>query len=116
MLSHLALALAGLCLTAAEWYHVPEMVPGVAVYLGLVGLSWRLGRRFVRPSWVVNLLGVAIAAAVVGWFCLRTPAPPGASAAAVASAAGDAFLDGAFIPYLGPMLMALLLVRLFRPV
>src|SRR5262249_10231215 len=29
---------------------------------------------------------------------------------------GDAFLEGGFIPYLGPMLMGLLLVRLFRPI
>jgi hypothetical protein len=108
MFSHLALALAGVCLATAEWYFVPEVVPGLLVYLSLVWLSWKLGKRYALPGWLANVLGLLIAAGAGAWVTWR-----------IRDAASWAYqieLPGALVPYLGPVLMALLLVRLFRPI
>src|SRR5262249_10138635 len=116
MLSHLTLALAGLCLAAGVWYFVPEVLPGVVVYVGLVALSWRMGRRFTIPSWLANLLGGCVAVSVCALFWLRTPHPPISTPADLLGAASESFFEGGSTPCLGPMLMGLLLVRLFRPI
>lgn len=116
MLSHLTLALAGVCLTAATWFYVPESVLGLLVYLGLVWLSWKLGKRFALPGVVANLLGAFVALGVGVWFWVRLPPAPSNTHHGPAAQLSEAFLDGTFIPYLGPMLMALLVVRLYRPV
>src|SRR5262245_31058358 len=116
MLNHLALALAGTCLAAAVWFYVPEVLPLAAVYVLLVGLSWRMGRRLTLPNWAANLLGAAVAAGVVALFWVRTPHPLITTPAELQSAVGEAFLEGGFIPYLGPMMLGLLLVRLYRPI
>src|SRR3954470_17873755 len=100
MLNHLTLALAGVCLTAASWYYVPEAILGLLVYLGLVYLSWKLGKRFALPGLVANLLGLLVAVGVGFWFWLRLPASPANANATAANVLLEAFLDGTFIPYL----------------
>src|SRR5438445_63877 len=61
LLSYLALALAGVCLTCAELDFLPELAVGLPLYLVLVGLAWRMGGRRMLPMWVANLLGLVIA-------------------------------------------------------
>src|SRR5262245_35130008 len=107
LLSHLALALAGVCLTCAELPYLPELGPGLIVYLLLVALAWRIGRRWMLRNWMANLLGLAIAGGATLWIWLRLSDS--------ASWAREIELPGALIPYLGPILMALTLARLFRP-
>src|SRR5262245_55573380 len=108
MFNHLALALAGLCLVSSEWTYLPEVLGGLAVYLALLALHARLGKRYSLPNWAANVLGLLIAAGTVVWAWWRI--------SDAASWAAQIELPGALIPFLGPVLMALLLVRLYRPI
>src|SRR5262245_19523403 len=67
LLSHLTLALAGVCLTCAELDYLPELTIGLPLYLALVWLAWRLGRRRMLPMWAANVLGLVIAAGAGLW-------------------------------------------------
>jgi hypothetical protein len=107
LLSYLALALAGVCLTCAELDYLPELALGLPLYLVLVALAWRQGgRRAPLPLWATNLLGLVIAAGAGLWVWARL----GNEGTWVEGVP----LPGLIVPYLGPVLMALLLVRLFR--
>jgi hypothetical protein len=107
LLTHLTLALAGVCLACAEAPYVPDALLALPPYLALVALSWQLAGQRTLPAWAANLLGVAIAAAAALWIGARVGAGDGWMR--------DVPLPALVIPYLGPVLMALLLVRLFRP-
>ena len=108
LLTHLTLALAGVCLTWAETPYLLEMQPALLLYLGLLLLSWRLAGRRALPAWAANLLGLGIAAGAAVWIAVRVSNQDDAWTV-------DVPLAAAVIPYLGLVLMALLLVRLFRP-
>jgi hypothetical protein len=107
VLSHLTLALAGACLVVAEAQFLPEMQVGLVPFLGLVLAALLVEGRWVLPAWGANLLGLLIAGGAGWWLVARlgeedtwmelVPAPAAA------------------VPYLGPVIMALLVVRLFRP-
>jgi hypothetical protein len=106
LLSYMALALAGVGLTCAELDFLPELAAALPVYLVLVGLAWWLGGRWTLPMWAANVLGVVIAggAALWVWYGLDRKQ----------AWAEDVPLHGMVVPYLGPVLMALLVVRLYR--
>jgi hypothetical protein len=104
---HLSLALAGVCLTCAELPYLPELPVGLVVYLGLIWLSWRRSGRWKLATWVTNLLGVVIAGGVIVWMLLRINPESG-------NWASEVPMTAVIIPYLGPLLMAVLVVRLFR--
>lgn len=109
LFAHLTLALAGVCLTLAETPFLPEMQLLLVPYLLLIGLSWRQAGRWMLSDRAANLLGLACTAAALGWAAFR-----------LRSHDGDLWhqdipLTAAIIPYLGPVLMTLQLVRLFRP-
>jgi transglutaminase-like putative cysteine protease len=106
--THLTLALAGVCLAIAEILYLPELLLGLLPYLGLVALSWRRGGQGTLPVWAANLLGLAIAAGAGLWVQVRL-------GNRADTWVRDVPLPAIVIPYLGPVLMALLLVRLFRP-
>jgi hypothetical protein len=110
LLSHLSLALAGVCLSFAELSYLPEMTFVLPVYLALVALSWHLGGRWLLPVWGANLLGLLIAVGAVLWVWSRVGADD-----SLPNWAQEISLPGVVVPYLGPVLMALTLVRLFRP-
>src|SRR5262249_25224120 len=105
-LTHLTLALAAVCLTSAELPFLPEMLPALVPYLLLVYLAWRVQGQWTLPVWAANVLGLVIAGGAVGWIYLRLGGED--------TWMREVPLPGLVIPYLGPMLMALLLVRLFR--
>jgi transglutaminase-like putative cysteine protease len=108
LLTHLSLALAGTCLTCAEMSYLPEMVLILPVYLGLIALSWWRGQRKSLPAWLANMLALVIVGSMVVWMLARS------------NQSGDNWrrdvpLAVLLIPHLGPALMALLVVRMFRP-
>ncbi len=109
LFSHLALALAGLCLTCAEVDFLLETVLALLVYLALLALSWRSAGRWALSARAANALGAAIALLAAGWIMLRLNSPE------LLSWLQDVPITVAIVPYLGPVLMALTLVRLFRP-
>ncbi len=78
------------------------------VYLGLVALSWRRIGGWALPAWAANLFGLCIVAATALWVIARIDNGD-------ESWTHDVPLPVLLIPHLGPLLMALLLVRLFRP-
>src|SRR5689334_6339066 len=131
LLSHLALALAGVCLTCAELDFLPEMAAGLPLYLLLVALACRLNGRRMLPMWAANVLGLVIAAGVALWVLYNAadwpevgPLPGERGPLRIITFLGG--LSGEelvhllhsvapyLIPFVGPLLMALLLVRLFR--
>jgi transglutaminase-like putative cysteine protease len=109
LFAHLALAMAGICLACAESDFLVEMPYVLLVYLGLIGLSYRLSGRWYLGAWGANLLGLTIALSVTVWVMIRLREPD------AADWISDVPVAVALVPFLGPLLMALLLVRLFRP-
>jgi hypothetical protein len=108
LLTHLALALAGVCLGTAEVSFLPEATLALLPYLALLALSWRGAGRRTLPAWAANVLAIAIVALTAIWVMARL-------SAGEESWATDVPLPAVLIPFLGPVLMAALLVRLFRP-
>src|SRR5262245_37945406 len=106
LLSHLTLALAGVCLTCAELDFLPQLAVALTVYLLLVVLAWWLGGRWTMPTWAANLFGLVIAGGAVLWVWTGFRDET--------AWMREVPLHGLIVPYLGPVLMALLVVRLFR--
>jgi transglutaminase-like putative cysteine protease len=104
LLPYVSLALAGLCLFVAEHPFLPYLWLGMPVYLGLLGLAWYLEDRWRLPLWGSNSLGILIALGTVWWLVGRLPDNEGW--------AQDVPVTARLVPYLGPVTMALLLVRL----
>jgi hypothetical protein len=96
LLLHVALALAGACLIYAERDFLPEMQYVLVPFLALVFFAWKVGERWVLPIWAANLLGVLIVLST-GWLLHRHY--------------NEMY---SWLPHLGPVLMCLLLVKLFR--
>jgi transglutaminase-like putative cysteine protease len=105
LLTYLTLALACAGLIEAERPFLPGLVFCLAPLLGLMAVAFLTEGRWVLPVWGANVLGVVIAAGAVGWVVVQTR--------------GDNWtqhvpLAVAVVPHLGPLVMALLLVKLFR--
>ncbi|MBY0229230.1 MAG: hypothetical protein K2W96_08140 [Gemmataceae bacterium] len=107
-LHFLALGLAGVCLTLAELPFLPWLPVGLVLYLLLVLAAHHHAGRFVLSEGMANLLGLGIAVGAGFWIFHRASGPGEDWAVEVG-------LSAALVPYLGPVLMALLCVRLFRP-
>ncbi len=108
LLNHLALAASGLCLAVVAMPLLPEMPFLLLGYLLLISWSWRLGGRSKLPIWAANLFALAIAGGAVGYLVLRVHSEY------AFEWARDVPTQVAVIPLLAPILMLLLLVRLFR--
>src|SRR4051794_28750947 len=108
LLNHLTLAASGLCLAVVAMPLLPEMPFVLVAYLLLLGWSWRLEGRWLLPAWGANLLALGIAAGAVGFVVLR------AQGDFAYEWIRDMPIQVAILPMLAPVLMALLLVRLFR--
>ncbi len=106
-LHFLALGLAGVCLTVGSLEFLPWLPLGLVVYLALLMTAHRFAGRLVLAEWGANVLGLLIAVGAGVWIYMRSG---GADAWAV-----DVPLLSAVVPYLGPVLMALVCVRIFRP-
>ena len=106
---HTALGLASACLLYAETFFLPGALL-VVLYLlaGVQILAFAAeGRRWVLPSWAANLLAGAVAGAGVAWIAAELNRPD--------SVLASLPLPAGLLPYIGPILIGLLVVKLFRP-
>src|SRR5262245_41606416 len=107
LLHYLTLALAGACLIVAEGPFLPDLHLALAPFLVLVALAFLLDGRWVLPAWGANLLGLGIAGGSAWWVVRRLREAD--------SWVEQVSLPAAVVPHLGPVVLALLLVKLFRP-
>jgi transglutaminase-like putative cysteine protease len=105
--TYLTLALACMCLGYAEWDYLPE----VTVFTGLVAIAlvaaFRAEWRFALSLTAANWVGAAIFFVAIGWIAFHwrdefslihtLPWPAG------------------LLPYLGPVVLTLIVAKLFRP-
>ena len=80
----------------------------VLVMLGLLFLAWRCDGVWVLSEMAANHLGVFIAIGAAGWILFQIPRSEEELVTGVNWPAG-------LLPHLGPLLMILLVVKLFRP-
>jgi hypothetical protein len=108
LLVHVTLALAGVCLTLAEVTYLPEITLVLPFYVGFVGLSWWQGQRKALAAWLANVLALILTGGAILWMAVR-------SGSIEESWSRDVPIAVLLIPYLGAVLMALSILRLFRP-
>jgi hypothetical protein len=108
LFTHLTLAASGLCLAVVAMPLLPEMPFIVVAYLLLIGWSWQLCGRWLLTAWAANLLAMGIAGGAVGYVSVR------AQDEFAYEWSRDMPLQVTILPMLAPILMALLVVRLFR--
>ncbi len=106
---HAALGLASVCLLYAEAFFLPgPLLLGLYVLAGLQVLAFGAdGRRWVLPGWAANLLAGAVAGGGAAWIVMELNSPD--------SVLSDLPLPAGLLPYVGPLLIGLLVVKLFRP-
>jgi hypothetical protein len=109
LLRHVTLALSCACLIQAEEYFLPQLQWALIPLSVLFLLSFFAEGRWILPAWGANLLGVAIAIGGGVWLWL-TYQDSETDLEWVGSV-----LTGSFVPYSAPVVMALLLVMMFRP-
>src|SRR5579875_1150084 len=103
---YLTLGLACAALVFAETPFLPELHICLVPVLALLWLAWWVEGRWSLPNWGANLLGLLIAAAGLFWLTTQL--------------SDDGFvlahlpLHLALLPYMGPLAMAALLVKVFR--
>jgi transglutaminase-like putative cysteine protease len=106
VLNHVTLALACLCLIAAEDFFLSWIWWLAAPVLVLIALAgWSEGGWHL-PASFANTLGAIIAVVSAFWMI---------EASGYFTAISALPLPTALVPYLGPTLLALMLVKLFRP-
>jgi hypothetical protein len=106
---YLTLALATACLGFAEQMFVP-WIGWFLVPVGLLMLAaFVLEGRWILPLRSTNLLGLAIAAGTLSWMVYMISRPSNQLLLAGMSVLGST------LPFFGPVLMVLLLAKLFRP-
>jgi transglutaminase-like putative cysteine protease len=105
---YLTLAAANLCLCLAVQQLVPEVVHLIGPLLVLLLVAFLVEGRWTLPVWGANILGVVIAAGWGAWVDQRIfgDAEPWHE---------DLPLAAMVLPHVGPLLMCLVLVKLFRP-
>ena len=102
---YLTLGLSCGALVFAEAPFLPDLQICLPPVLALLLLAWWVERRWRLPNWGANILGVFIAAGGVAWLATQL-------------ADSESLLTRipwhlALLPYMGPLLMAALLVKLF---
>ncbi len=107
LLSHLTLALSCIGLVQAESIFMPELQFALIPLLSLVLVAFFADGRWILPTWGANLLGLIIAAGDAWWMAFQL--------GQIENPLLDVPLPAALVPYFGPLLMALLVVLLFRP-
>jgi hypothetical protein len=106
LFNHATLALAGICLVHGEAYYIPLLPWCLLPYLlVLVAAFWEEGHWTLKDRWA-NAIGVSLLIGMGLWIRYQ----PG----------GPGVLKGTetwvrLVPYVGPFLMALVAIYLFRP-
>jgi transglutaminase-like putative cysteine protease len=106
--TYLTLALASLCLGMTEEPFIPSMMLFLIPIEGLLLLAFALERRWTLTSTASNLIGVVIALGSVLWIISSLMSPAN-------QIIEEAPYPAALLPYGGPVLMVLMLAKLFRP-
>lgn len=106
LFNHATLAMAGVCLVHGEAYFIPLLPWCLPPYLVLLVAAFGAEGRWTMPEWMANVAGVVVIIVMALWVRYQ----PG----------GPGVLKGLevwvrLVPYIGPFMMALLAVQLFRP-
>ena len=106
--SYLTLGLACVCLGYAEQSFLGGIIFWEASLLVLLPIAFWAEGRVSLPIWAANVLGVFIAGGMGLWVASRI------------IGSDDPMVDiapwpASLLPYLGPLLMVLMMVKLFRP-
>lgn len=106
---YLTLALAAACLALPSAFFLPWIPFFLVGMLALLFLAWRCDGAWVLSEMAANHLGVFIAVGAAGWILFQIPrSEDDLIVAGVNWPAG-------LLPHLAPLLMTLLVVKLFRP-
>jgi transglutaminase-like putative cysteine protease len=105
--NYVTLGLSCAALVFAEAAYLPDLSVCLAPVLVLLVLAWWVEGRWVLPAWGANVLGILIAAGGAAWLTTHLSDRE--------SWQSKVPLYLALVPYTGPLLMAALLVKLFRP-
>src|SRR5690348_4842219 len=105
--SYVTLGLSCAALVFAEAAFLPGLPVCLAPVLALLVLAWWVEGRWFLPAWGANVLGILIAAGGAAWLTTHLSDRE--------SWQSKVPLHLAVVPYTGPLLMAALLVKLFRP-
>src|SRR5437588_5032124 len=106
---YLTLALATICLGHAELFFLPWMPLFVAALCGLLVVAYRVEGRWTLSVAAANVVGLVIAAGATAWIISRIPRTD------EDLVRGGVPWPAGLLPHVGPVLMLLLLVKLFRP-
>lgn len=104
---YLTLALSCTALVYAEIPFLPDLQFCLAPLLTLLLLAWWVEGRWLLPNWGANLLGLLIAVGGSSWLVTQLTNDE--------SLLSRVPLHLALLPYMGPLVMASLLVKVFRP-
>jgi transglutaminase-like putative cysteine protease len=103
--NHLTLALACAGWAVAEASYLPEMIWAALLVLGMLLLSFHFGTRWSLPLWAANLAGVVILIGSGVWLVQQFQEDN--------PLLGAVPVPAVIIPYVGPFLVVLLLVKVF---
>lgn len=105
--TYLSLVLSCAALGYAEWELLPEVTAFAGLIVALLVVSFALDRRFELSLAKANALGLGIGVAAMAWmvFSLTNPRP----------GLADIDFPTNLLPLVGPVLMALIPAKLFRP-
>lgn len=104
-----ALGLACACLAVAEAFFQPWLLFCLPAVLVVLTLSWQREGRWVLSETAANYVGIGIALLAVAWILFNAP-----HSEEELIAVGVPWPAG-LLPHLGPLLLLLLTVKLFRP-
>jgi transglutaminase-like putative cysteine protease len=107
LLGYLTLALSCAALIFAEAPFLPDLQFCLLPLLALLLVAWWVEGRWSLPVWGANLLGLLIAGGGASWLVTQLTDDE--------SLLARVPLHLALLPYMGPLVMAALLVKLFRP-
>jgi hypothetical protein len=104
---YLTLGLSCAALVFAESFFLPSLSVCLAPVLALLLLAWWVEGRWSLPAWGANFLGLIITAGGIGWLVTQVFDEN--------SLLSRVSPHLALVPYMGPLVMAALLVKVFRP-
>jgi transglutaminase-like putative cysteine protease len=105
--AYLTLGLSCVALVFAEGLFLPGLQVCLGPVLALLLASWWVEGRWSLPTWGANMLGLLIAGGGMCWLAMQLVEED--------SLISRVPLHLALVPYMGPLVMAALLVKVFRP-
>jgi len=103
------LAISCLSLGVAEFYFIPWMMVLAVMAVGMIVLAYQKEGRWALNEELANILGLLIGASSLAWIYFQLP-----RSEEELVARGIPWPAG-LLPHVGPLLLGLLLVKLFRP-